>query len=222
MTTRVMDTRYSDKAANPPSAEANLQTNLHHDRTTFFDLSFCVENLQGASKDLIAAGRKAAIMTLKLLATVNDTLVLCIYNPDGKVDKTVKAINAKGGLSYLLKMQNKLAQFFDGFRVQGDTEYILYMHVRLSFNGNNNTEENFITSARALLAKEKGYLYQKTLQVADMSTIGFLLNSHEHMDIKGLQQFFMFQMDILDRQHWVTEGPFGMASSARTAPKAIS
>ena len=84
----------------------------------------------------------------------------------------------KGSLSYLPKMQNKIAQYFDGFRVHGNAKYILYTHVHMSFNGDDDTEENFIVSVRALLAEEKDYFYHKTLQVVETSTIGFLLNFH--------------------------------------------
>ena len=198
---------YSAKAARPPSRDALLQANLQRDRTVFFDFAFRVDNPAGDNKDLIAAGRKAAITALKLLASVNDTLVLRAYDQAKEADKSAKAILGKSGLGFLPKTQNKIGHYLDGFRVRGDAEYVMYTKVRLSLNGDDDEEENFILSARALLAEEKGALYRKTLQVAETSTIGFLLNSHQHMDVEGLQRYLAFQMDVLDKQYRSDQPP---------------
>jgi len=190
---------YRDQAARAPSPAALLQSDLSRDRTVFFDLSFRVTNTQGANQDLIAAGRKAAIATIGTLYQVNDTIVLRVYNPAQEADKTVKALDGKGGLRLLPKTQNKLAHYFDGFRVRGDAEYVMYTRIRLSFNGDDDAEENFIVSAKAMLADDKGYLYRKTLQVAETATVGFLLNSHDHLDLESWQKWFAVQIEALDR-----------------------
>lgn len=60
--------------------------------------------------------------------------------------------------------------------------------------------ENFLVSAKAILAKVGGYIYKKTLQVAEASTISFLLNSHKHTDVEGLQSFMATQMQCFNKQ----------------------